>query len=172
VTAHIGNRDRTRRQSVTFAVGVVALALAGFAVPVLLGPPVVRLLHPDPQEWEPSDAEVRQALDGLPFAVRYTVDEVEGGLRWYRGRATRRGVPVKFAFLAGAGAADRISPPSTFHLLPGRSDVGEEAPSFRLVYQSDASLLPGDTPAERARRTTAYDTSFAILDAVTEGRDD
>ncbi|MEA2367176.1 MAG: hypothetical protein QOE69_2704 [Thermoleophilaceae bacterium] len=172
MTTRVGERDRNLRQRVAFNAGVVALAVAGFAVPVVLGPPILRLVHPDPQEWEPSDADVREALDGLGFPVQYSVREVDGGLRWYRGRATRRGVPVRFAFLVGEGAAERSSPPSNFHLLPGRPDIGAGAPTFRLVYQADASLLPGETPGERARRRVAYYTSFSILDAVTEQRDD
>jgi hypothetical protein len=149
----------------------VALVVAGFAVPILLGPPLFELLQPDPYEWEPSDAEVREALEGLTFSVRYSVHDVDGGLRWYQGRAVRRGVPVRFAFLVGSGAGERVSPPENFRLLPGLPDIGEESPSFKLVYQSNADLLPGDTPRQRARRDIAFDTSFSIVDAVTETRD-
>jgi hypothetical protein len=171
MTAQAGVRDRTLARRAGFGFRVVALATLGFTVPVFLGPVALRHLHPDPMEWEPSDMEVRQALDGLPFAVRYRVTDVEGGLRWYRGRAVRRGVPVRFAFLIGSGAGERVSPPERFRLLRGCSDLCQEAPSFRVVYASDADLLNGETPAERLMRNTAYDTSFAIVGAVTANRD-
>jgi hypothetical protein len=161
-------QNRTPARNFVLAVG---LAVVGFAVPVFLLPVVVRAIHPDPLEWEPSDSEMRLALGELPFAVRYHVTQVDGGLRWYRGRAVRRGVPVRFAFLVGSGAGERADAPEHFHLLPGLPDIGGEAPSFKLVYQSDASLLPDDTATDRARQNIAFDTSFSIVDAVTAKRD-